>query len=101
MFGPGHAAAQPELVCAIVRAASSDWAARVICAALEDIAGALAEGGGVLPGNAGSGGGAWHAVAPMMRGVEVLAGAASCMDFAVQAKSRWENAAGALPAVSK
>ena len=53
VFGPGHAAAHPELVCAIVHAASSDWAARVICAALEDIAGALVEGGGVLPGNAG------------------------------------------------
>ena len=34
-----------------MHAASSDWAARVICAALEDIAGAVAEGGGVLPGN--------------------------------------------------
>jgi hypothetical protein len=36
-----------------VHAASSDWAARVICAALEDIAGALVEGGVQLPGNAG------------------------------------------------
>jgi hypothetical protein len=36
VFGDGHAAAHPELVVAIVLAASSDWAARVICAALED-----------------------------------------------------------------
>jgi hypothetical protein len=36
VFGDGHAAAHPELVVAIVHAASSDWAARVICAALED-----------------------------------------------------------------
>jgi hypothetical protein len=36
VFGPGHAAEHPELVVAIVHAASSDWAARVICAALED-----------------------------------------------------------------
>jgi hypothetical protein len=35
VFGAGHAAAHPELVVAIVHAASSDWAARVICAALE------------------------------------------------------------------
>jgi hypothetical protein len=34
--GDGHAAEHPELVVAIVHAASSDWAARVICAALED-----------------------------------------------------------------
>jgi hypothetical protein len=53
VFGNGHAAAHPELVVAIVHAASSDWAARVICAALEDIAGALVEGGVQLPGNAG------------------------------------------------
>jgi hypothetical protein len=53
VFGAGHAAAHPELVVAIVHAASSDWAARVICAALEDIAGALVEGGVELPGNAG------------------------------------------------
>jgi hypothetical protein len=53
VFGDGHAAAHPELVVAIVHAASSDWAARVICAALEDIAGALVEGGVALPGNAG------------------------------------------------
>jgi hypothetical protein len=54
VFQPdGHAAAHPELVVAIVHAASSDWAARVICAALEDIAGALVEGGVELPGNAG------------------------------------------------
>jgi hypothetical protein len=53
VFGDGHAAAHPELVVAIVHAASSDWAARVICAALEDIAGALVEGGVELPGNAG------------------------------------------------
>ena len=53
VFGDGSAAAHPELVVAIVHAASSDWAARVICAALEDIAGAVAESGGVLPGNTG------------------------------------------------
>ncbi|OLB68814.1 MAG: hypothetical protein AUI16_30820 [Alphaproteobacteria bacterium 13_2_20CM_2_64_7] len=53
VFGDGMAAAHPELVVAIVQAASSDWAARVICAALEDIAGALVEGGVELPGNAG------------------------------------------------
>jgi hypothetical protein len=45
VFGDGHAAAHPELVVAIVHAASSDWAARVICAALEDIADAMIEGG--------------------------------------------------------
>jgi hypothetical protein len=53
VFGDGHAAAHPELVVAIVHAASSEWAARVICAALEEIAGALFEGGVELPGNAG------------------------------------------------
>jgi hypothetical protein len=37
VFGAGHAAAHPELVVAIVHAASSDWAARVICAALEEL----------------------------------------------------------------
>jgi hypothetical protein len=36
VFGEGSAAAHPELVVATVHAASSDWAARVICAALED-----------------------------------------------------------------
>jgi hypothetical protein len=34
VFGDGHAAAHPELVVAIVHAASSDWAARVITAGL-------------------------------------------------------------------
>jgi hypothetical protein len=43
----------PELVCAVVHAASSDWAARVITAGLQDIAAALVEGGSTLPGNAG------------------------------------------------
>jgi hypothetical protein len=38
VFGDGHAAAHPELVCAVVHAASSDWAARVIGGALQDIA---------------------------------------------------------------
>ena len=52
VFGDDHAAAHPELIVAIVQAASSDWAARVICAALEDIAGALVEGSVEL-GNAG------------------------------------------------
>jgi hypothetical protein len=36
-----------------MHAASSDWAARVICAALEDIAAALVEGGVGLSGTAG------------------------------------------------
>jgi hypothetical protein len=44
VFGEGSAAAHPELVCAVVHAASSDWAARAICAALGDIAIALVEG---------------------------------------------------------
>jgi hypothetical protein len=44
VFGEGHAAAHPELVVAIVHAASSDWAVRMTCAALADIAMALAEG---------------------------------------------------------
>jgi hypothetical protein len=44
VFGEGSAAAHPELVVAIVQAASSDWAARVITAGLQDIAVALAEG---------------------------------------------------------
>jgi hypothetical protein len=52
VFGAGHAAAHPELVVAIVHAASSDWAARVITAGLQDIAGALVEGGVALGGNA-------------------------------------------------
>jgi hypothetical protein len=52
VFGPGTANAHPELVVAIVHAASSDWAARVIGGALEDIA-AVIEGGSTLPGNAG------------------------------------------------
>jgi hypothetical protein len=50
VFGDGHAAAHPELVVAIVHAASSDWAARVITAGLQDIAVALVEGGVELPG---------------------------------------------------
>ena len=52
VFGAVHAAAHPELVVATVHAASSDWAARVITAGLQDIAGALVEGV-ELPGNAG------------------------------------------------
>jgi hypothetical protein len=44
VFGAGHAAAHPELVVAIVHAASSDWAVRMTCAALADIAVALVEG---------------------------------------------------------
>ena len=38
VFGDGHAAAHPELVVAIVHAASSHWTARVITAGLQDIA---------------------------------------------------------------
>ena len=44
VFGDGHA---------FVHAASSDWAARVIGAGLADIADALVESGGALPGIAG------------------------------------------------
>jgi hypothetical protein len=47
----GATPAHPELVVAIVHAASSDWAARVITAGLQDIA--LVEGGVVLPDTAG------------------------------------------------
>jgi hypothetical protein len=41
VFGDGHAAAHPELVIAVVNAASSDWAAQLIAHSLRDIAAAL------------------------------------------------------------
>jgi hypothetical protein len=41
VFGAGHAAAHPVLVAAVLNAASSDWAAMRIAAALEFIGRAL------------------------------------------------------------
>jgi hypothetical protein len=41
VFGDGHAAAQPELVIAVVNAASSDWAASRLAVAIERVAEAL------------------------------------------------------------
>jgi hypothetical protein len=43
VFGDGHAAAHPELVIAVVNAASSDYAAQLIARSLQDIAAALVE----------------------------------------------------------
>ena len=42
-FGEGHAAEHPQLVAAVVAAASSDFAATLIAHALGEIAAALAE----------------------------------------------------------
>jgi hypothetical protein len=41
VFGNGHAAAHPELVIAVVNAASSDWAASRLAVAIERVAEAL------------------------------------------------------------
>ena len=41
MFGPGHAAANPQLVAAVMAAASSDYAAQLIGSAIEHVAEAL------------------------------------------------------------
>jgi type IV secretory pathway TrbD component len=41
VFGDGHAAAHPELVVAVVNAASSDWAAARLALAIERVAEAL------------------------------------------------------------
>ena len=41
VFGDGHAAAHPELVIAVVNAASSDWAASRLAVAIERVAEAL------------------------------------------------------------
>ena len=41
MFGDGHAAAHPELVVAVMNAASSDWAASRLAVAIERVAEAL------------------------------------------------------------
>ena len=43
VFGDGHAIADPQLVAAVLAAASSDWAAQLIARGLQDIADALAE----------------------------------------------------------
>lgn len=43
VFGDGHAAAHPELVIAVMNAASSDWAAQLIARSLREIAVALVE----------------------------------------------------------
>jgi hypothetical protein len=43
VFGDGHAAAHPELVVAVMNAASSDYAAQLIARSLHDIADALLE----------------------------------------------------------
>jgi hypothetical protein len=44
VFGDGYAAAHPQMVSAVMNTAATDWAARVIGGALEDIASALVEG---------------------------------------------------------
>jgi hypothetical protein len=41
VFGDGHAVAHPELVIAVVNAASSDWAAQLLARSLRDVAVAL------------------------------------------------------------
>jgi hypothetical protein len=41
VFGDGHASANPQLVAAVLAAASSDWAAQLIARGLQDIAAAL------------------------------------------------------------
>jgi hypothetical protein len=41
VFGDGHAAANPQLVAAVLASASSDWAAQLIARSLQDIAAAL------------------------------------------------------------
>ena len=51
VFGEGYAAAHPQMVLAVMNTAATDWAARLLGGALEDIAGALVEGGVALPGN--------------------------------------------------
>jgi hypothetical protein len=44
VFGGGHAAAHPELVIAVMNAASSDWAAARLGVAIERVAEALLVG---------------------------------------------------------
>ena len=41
VFGPGYAAAHPELVAAVMAAASSDYAVQLVARAIEHIAEAL------------------------------------------------------------
>jgi hypothetical protein len=53
VFGEGYAAAHPQMVLAVMNTAATDWAARLLGAALEDIAAALVEGGVGLSGTAG------------------------------------------------
>jgi hypothetical protein len=53
VFGEGYAAAHPQMVLAVMNTAATDWAARLLGGALEDIAAAVVEGGVELPGNAG------------------------------------------------
>jgi hypothetical protein len=43
VFGDGHAAANPQLVAAVLAAATSDFAAQLIARSLQDIADALVE----------------------------------------------------------
>jgi hypothetical protein len=40
-FGEGYAVGHPDVVCAVMSAASSDWAAMTIARAIEDVAEAL------------------------------------------------------------
>ena len=42
-FGAGFAASHPDVVCAVMQSAASDWAAQLIARGLQDIAAALAE----------------------------------------------------------
>ena len=41
MFGPGYAAAHPDVVTAVVQSAASDWAATRLAVAIERVAEAL------------------------------------------------------------
>jgi hypothetical protein len=43
VFGPGHAAAHPELVAVVMQSASSDYAAQLVARAIEHVAVALVE----------------------------------------------------------
>ena len=53
VFGEGYAAAHPQMVLAVMNTAATDWAARLIGGALEDIAAAMVEGGGAQIGERG------------------------------------------------
>jgi hypothetical protein len=52
VFDQGYAAAHPQMVLAVMNTAATDWGARLIGGALEDIAAALDQGSVELPGDA-------------------------------------------------